>query len=69
MVCRWGLVGCLVVGRRFRRWRVWIRRVGRRLPAVFGLILMVSHFAVCIIQGVRAYRGGVTRFGGIPFFR
>ena len=39
------------------------------LPAVLGLILMVSHFAVCIIQGVRAYRGGVTRFGGIPFFR
>ena len=38
------------------------------LPAVLGLILMVSHFAVCIIQGVRAYRGGVTRFGGIPFF-
>ena len=39
------------------------------LPAVFGLILMVSHFVVCIVQGVRAYRGGVTRFGGIPFFR
>jgi len=39
------------------------------LPAVFGLILMVSHFAMCIVQGVRAYRGGVTRFGGIPFFR
>lgn len=39
------------------------------LPAVFGLILMVSHFAVCIVQGVRAHRGGVTRFGGFPFFR
>ena len=38
------------------------------LPAVFALILMVSHFAVCIVQGVRAHRGGVTRFGGIPFF-
>lgn len=39
------------------------------LPAVLGLILMVSHFAVCIVQGVRANRGGVTRFGGFPFFR
>ena len=39
------------------------------LPAVFALILMVSHFVVCIAQGVRAHRGGVTRFGGIPFFR
>ena len=39
------------------------------LPAVFALILMVSHFVVCIVQGVRAHRGGVTRFGGIPFFR
>lgn len=39
------------------------------LPAVLGLILMVSHFVVCIAQGVRAHRGGVTRFGGIPFFR
>ena len=38
------------------------------LPAVFALILMVSHFVVCIAQGVRAHRGGVTRFGGIPFF-
>lgn len=38
------------------------------LPAVFALILMVSHFVVCIVQGVRAHRGGVTRFGGIPFF-
>ena len=39
------------------------------LPSVFALILMVSHFVVCIVQGVRAHRGGVTRFGGIPFFR
>ena len=39
------------------------------LPSVFALILMVSHFVVCIVQGVRARRGGVTRFGGIPFFR
>ena len=39
------------------------------LPAVFGLLLLVSHFAVCIVQGVRARRGGVTRFGGIPFYR
>ena len=39
------------------------------LPAVLGLILMVSHFAVCIVQGVRAHRGGLTRFGGFPFFR
>ena len=39
------------------------------LPAVFGLVLLVSHFAMCIVQGVRANRGGVTRFGGIPFFR
>ena len=38
------------------------------LPAVFALILMVSHFVVCIAQGIRAHRGGVTRFGGIPFF-
>ena len=165
VVCRLGLVGRLVVGRRFRRGQVWTRRVGRRfpatwnvgrrvrapgslglvlvavpgvnlvlgpvammvaglrdgsrraepgrsngrraaswgltfllgealligaqlyigrvvsgwgervtlfpwgLPAVFALILMVSHFVVCIVQGVRARRGGVTRFGGIPFFR
>ena len=39
------------------------------LPAVFALILMASHFVVCIAQGARAHRGGVTRFGGIPFFR
>ena len=39
------------------------------LPAVFALTLMVSHFVVCIAQGVSAHRGGVTRFGGIPFFR
>lgn len=38
------------------------------LPAVFALILMAFHFVVCIAQGVRAHRGGVTRFGGIPFF-
>ena len=39
------------------------------LPALFWLVLLVAHFVVCIAQGIRAYRGGVTRFGGIPFFR
>jgi len=36
---------------------------------LFWLVLLVAHVVVCIAQGIRAYRGGVTRFGGIPFFR
>lgn len=37
VVCRLGLVGRLVVGRRFRRGRVWTRRVGRGLPATWNV--------------------------------
>ena len=37
VVCRWGLAGRLVVGCRFRRGRVWIRRMGRLLPATWNV--------------------------------
>ena len=37
VVCRWGLVGCLVVACCFRRGRVWVRRVGRRLSATWNV--------------------------------
>ena len=39
------------------------------LPALFWLVLLVAHFVVCLVQGIRACRGGVTCFGGVPFFR
>ena len=39
------------------------------LPALLALVLMVVHLVLCVVQGVRSYRGRAVRFGGIPFFR
>ena len=64
------LIGAqLYIGRVVSGWGERVTLFPWGLPAVFALILMVSHLVVCIVQGVRAHRGGVARFGGIPFFR
>ena len=63
------LVIQIVVNSIVAHYRGWVPFNPWGAPIMVALAMVVVHVVVCVVQGVRSYRGRAVRFGGILFFR